>query len=78
MDKREIIGRNIERFQRMLQAETHEATRRSIENAILEFEIMLSPAPRKDPGVRTKTILKWERLQSVSWYPRKSRRSPLM
>jgi hypothetical protein len=50
MNASAIIRLNIERLQQILQTEPDESTRWVIEDLIQEFELMLSPEGRKDPG----------------------------
>jgi hypothetical protein len=51
MMETDIIRLNIERFQRMLETEFNESTRRTIESMIREFEGMLSSSGLgKRPG----------------------------
>jgi hypothetical protein len=53
MMETDIIRLNIERFQRMLEAETNESDRQTIESMIREFEEMLSSSglgKRPGPG----------------------------
>jgi hypothetical protein len=46
----DIIRLNIERFQRMLEAETNESDRQTIESMIREFEEMLLRGKRPGTG----------------------------